>query len=207
MASTAGPDESCTEAPLSTSVAARCTGIAAFSSSRYGRWRSMRRRRARGSTKDADLKSKPTSWRNVTAKTSRRLSPRQMLSSRATPSAVGSPAKYAPLRAPTDEPTTKSGLTPWATNSRSIPTWIAPKLPPPASTNAVVPEVPFDIEAYLARRRLSSHPVPAHHESGRLRTELVSSQPATRFNTQRLHPVTKQTDSTCSPSGRRTEKY
>ena len=38
--------------------------------------------------------------------------------------------------------------------------------------------------------------IPARHESGRLRTEWVSKQPATQSNTQRLYTVTKQTDST-----------
>src|SRR6185369_9182948 len=83
----------------------------------------------------------PARRRNVTGNTSRRLSLRQMVSSFATPAAVGSPAKYAPLSAPTDEPTTKSGWIPWATNARNMPTWMAPKLPPPASTNAVFPVV------------------------------------------------------------------
>ena len=39
--------------------------------------------------------------------------------------------------APTDEPTTKSGRTPQDNNVRNMPTWIAPRLPPPAKTNAV----------------------------------------------------------------------
>ena len=53
------------------------------------------------------------------------------------PLAFGVPAKQAALIAPTDEPTSRSGTRPASTSERSMPTCTAPKLPPPASTNAV----------------------------------------------------------------------
>ena len=95
------------------------------------------------------LSQNPATLRHVMGKTSRRLSPRQIASRRAMPSALGAPAKYAPLMAPADDPTTMSGTTPNATNSWSIPTCTAPKLPPPARTNAVrgVP-LPVDIDSF-----------------------------------------------------------
>src|ERR1700730_7089733 len=52
----------------------------------------------------------------------------------ATPSAFGAPAKKPALSAPTDVPTTKSGCTPAANRTSSMPTCIAPRLPPPANT-------------------------------------------------------------------------
>ena len=39
--------------------------------------------------------------------------------------------------APTLDPTTMSAFKPCATSARSMPTWTAPKLPPPANTSAV----------------------------------------------------------------------
>lgn len=39
--------------------------------------------------------------------------------------------------APTDVPITKSGQAPLDNRTRNMPTWIAPRVPPPAKTNAV----------------------------------------------------------------------
>ena len=58
--------------------------------------------------------------------------------SRATPASLGSPANCAALNAPTLAPTIMSGITPAALNAFSMPTWTAPKLPPPAITKAVL---------------------------------------------------------------------
>jgi hypothetical protein len=41
------------------------------------------------------------------------------------------------LIAPADAPTTKSGCNPADNRPRNMPTWIAPRLPPPANANAV----------------------------------------------------------------------
>src|SRR5580704_5826192 len=46
-------------------------------------------------------------------------------------------ARKAPLMAPADTPTMKSGCSPASRISASMPTCNAPRLPPPASTNAV----------------------------------------------------------------------
>ena len=50
----------------------------------------------------------------------------------------GSRATSAPLRAPTDVPSTRSGSMPRSNSACSIPTSAAPSTPPPPSTNAVV---------------------------------------------------------------------
>src|SRR6185312_10464209 len=139
-ASTAGPSERRTVAPCRRSVATTCTGIAASRRSRYGRWRSRSVRSPQGSTIARRRAKKPARLRHVMGNTSERRSPRHRASRRSTPAASGAPAKYAPLIAPAEEPTTKSGRTPWATRPRSIPAWTAPKLPPPAKTNAVAIE-------------------------------------------------------------------
>ena len=49
----------------------------------------------------------------------------------------GSAATSAPLIAPTDVPTTRSGRMPASDKARSMPTSWAPRMPPPPSTNAV----------------------------------------------------------------------
>jgi hypothetical protein len=61
-----------------------------------------------------------------------------MRSSAPAPSRLETQAKYAALIAPTEAPTTKSGRTPQDSRTRNMPTCIAPRLPPPAKTNAVV---------------------------------------------------------------------
>src|SRR3954464_15095963 len=45
---------------------------------------------------------------------------------------------YAAFRAPTEVPITRSGTMPRSAKAWSIPTWTAPRLPPPERTNAVV---------------------------------------------------------------------
>ncbi len=62
----------------------------------------------------------------------------QMSANRDTPATSGAPAKYAAFMAPTDEPTTKSGRSPASSRTCSMPTWMAPRLPPPAKTKAVL---------------------------------------------------------------------
>src|SRR3954452_4165856 len=58
---------------------------------------------------------------------------------RATALGVGSAATSAPLMAPTDVPTIRSGLIPLSKSARSIPTSAAPSTPPPPRTKAVPP--------------------------------------------------------------------
>ena len=50
----------------------------------------------------------------------------------------GSRATIAPLRAPTEVPSTRSGVMPRSNRACSMPTSTAPSTPPPPSTNAVV---------------------------------------------------------------------
>jgi hypothetical protein len=80
--------------------------------------------------------------------TSRRVMPRQTCSSLATPAGDGSAAKCAPLIAPADAPTMKSGRRPTAASARSMPTSTAPRLPPPASTKAVFDAAFTGVGAY-----------------------------------------------------------
>ena len=58
--------------------------------------------------------------------------------SRSTPSRVGFWQSAAPLREPTEQPTTRSGTMPRSSRARSIPTCTAPRFPPPPMTKAVV---------------------------------------------------------------------
>jgi hypothetical protein len=63
---------------------------------------------------------------------------RHRWSIRSTPRGVGSPAIAAPLIAPIEQPTIRSGRTPWSSRARSIPTWDEPRLAPLERTKAVV---------------------------------------------------------------------
>src|SRR5690348_489200 len=63
---------------------------------------------------------------------------RQRFASRSTPDGVGSQAKKAPFNAPTEAPITTSGEKSARLSACSMPTWTAPRLPPPLSTNAVL---------------------------------------------------------------------
>src|SRR5471032_1996870 len=65
--------------------------------------------------------------------------------------------------APTEAPMTRSKLTPASTRALSIPTWTAPRLPPPASTRAV-------LTACMAEPRSYSMTVLQEH-SWRLETQ------------------------------------
>src|SRR5690606_25212369 len=67
-----------------------------------------------------------------------RTTSRHSSSSRATPSTVGSAATKAPLSEPMLVPTTRSGVMSAASNACSMPTWVAPKTPPPPRTKAVM---------------------------------------------------------------------
>jgi len=68
---------------------------------------------------------------------SRSSSPCHIQVSRAA-AAGGSAAMNAPLMAPTEVPTTRSGWMPASVSALSMPTSCAPSNPPPPSTNAVV---------------------------------------------------------------------
>src|SRR5688572_2497729 len=70
--------------------------------------------------------------------------------------------------APTEEPTTRSGITPCSTSARSMPTCTAPKLPPPASTNAVLVAIElFTADVVLAYARAAQGLLHGEHHRGR----------------------------------------
>src|SRR6185437_8396742 len=73
---------------------------------------------------------------------------RHRSASRSTPDGVGSQAKKAPFSAPTEAPITTSGMKSARLRACSMPTWTAPRLPPPLSTSAVL---------FLAIARLVPH--------------------------------------------------
>jgi hypothetical protein len=68
------------------------------------------------------------------------------------------------LIAPTEAPTTKSGNKPEANKTRTMPTCMAPRLPPPVKTNAVFRPViatknalPQALDAFQSRRFPGAH--------------------------------------------------
>src|SRR6516225_2611387 len=84
--------------------------------------------------------------------------------------------------APTLEPTTMSAVTPCATSDCSMPTWIAPKLPPPARTNAVFNRLPLppseSASTILPDPRLASFSHFRCHVHGRSSTGRFSARSA-----------------------------
>lgn len=84
---------------------------------------------------------RPTKLRRGSAtNTSRRRIPHHRPASETSRSSVvPGPARYAAFTAPTEVPTSNSGAMPWSCKAAIIPTWMAPRLPPPVSTKAVVP--------------------------------------------------------------------
>jgi len=90
--------------------------------------------------------------------------PLQIAASFKVPSRSGWPASHAALMAPTDVPSRKSGWMPASISAWSIPTWIAPRLLPPDSTNAVL--------RWRAAGRLI-----AMFESGAISSSLFIGQP------------------------------
>ena len=90
------------------------------------------------------------------------------------PPGSGCPAYDAPLIAPTEAPKTRSARMPRRISSSSMPTCTAPRLPPPASTKAVLcgagqrtPSAPCRRCAHLRRRRSDQVAVAAPIGGGR----------------------------------------
>src|SRR5664279_5562652 len=77
--------------------------------------------------------------RTDTPATSRRRRDSHRLSRRCNPPGVGSLANATALRAPADDPITRSGAMPASTKPRIMPTWGALRLPPPWNTKATAP--------------------------------------------------------------------
>src|SRR2546430_2760215 len=76
--------------------------------------------------------------RHQTMSSVRRVTWRQTSSSFFTHSRSGRWASQAPFQAPIDTPTTKSGVMSRSISARSMPTWMAPRAPPPEIANAVL---------------------------------------------------------------------
>ena len=88
IASTAGPDDKHTAVPPRL-VATTCTGIGASSRFANGMWRSISLLRLDGSIKLSAPTMTPSMLRSVTGNTSRRRSPRQILSRLSIPRGIG----------------------------------------------------------------------------------------------------------------------
>jgi hypothetical protein len=100
-------------------------------------WPSMRRSGSNECRCVPDLASRTARPHSFSLNASRSSSPCQSrLSRSAAPD--GSAAMNAPLMAPTEVPTTRSGWMPASESALSMPTSCAPSSPPPPSTNAVV---------------------------------------------------------------------
>src|SRR5690348_15104874 len=135
---TAGPDVKIVARPVFKSVTTTCSGTSASSSRWYGMWASRIARRLSLAMKWLVRPSKPAAlWIGFRGKTSCRRSPSQISLSSSMPSALGRPATQAALTAPTEVPTRRSGAMRLSKRAFSIPTWTAPRLPPPEKTNAV----------------------------------------------------------------------
>ena len=93
IASAAGPDDSSTDAPVSRSVAATCTGMTVSCSCGSVRWRAIRPRKPLGSSSELLPVNTPSRLRADRGNRSRRRGPHQIASSRATPAGVGSQQK------------------------------------------------------------------------------------------------------------------
>ena len=95
----------------------------------------------------------------------------QVRSSCVTPSELGAAAKYAALMAPTDAPMTRSGTMLFRVSAFSMPTCTAPRLPPPASTNAVVPLITSAYESTIASACANRCASPTSETNGGSRDE------------------------------------
>src|SRR5712691_12621651 len=103
-------------------------------------WSSMRARRpALGMMWLVRPNSPSAPAHALRGKMSCRRSPHQMAASSLAPSVCGCPATHAALTAPAEVPTRRSGRMPSSKRACSIPTWLAPRLPPPDRTKATRP--------------------------------------------------------------------
>src|SRR5438093_2588093 len=151
-AGTAGPDVRIVARPLFSSVATTWSGTFASSRRLNGRCRSSRFRRFSFEMKWFARPMRPLALViGLSGNTSCRRRPFQISPSSRTPSGSGHPAIQAALTAPTEVPTTKSGQTPCSNSALSIPTWTAPRLPPPESTKA---QGPFPVAPWAAGEAL-----------------------------------------------------
>ena len=133
------PRVSATSRPEVTSVATTHNGIGASSSRSKRTLRATIDRSLSGGTRDSRRPRKPSSPRSGRkGKTSRVRSDAQTAARSSSRARSASPATQAALSAPADAPNTRSGRMPRSARACSIPTWIAPWLAPPESTNAVV---------------------------------------------------------------------
>ena len=137
---TRGPVETVTVWPLSRSAAIRRRGILASSRVAIPA-QSVTSARSRSGDVTAGLRPRipRRAARTSTGKTSRRLRlPQTSARPARDPGDVPCAPTHAAFIAPADVPTSRSGSMPWAERACSIPTWTAPRLPPPESTKAVL---------------------------------------------------------------------
>ena len=133
----ASPELSMTASPVPNAVATTVSGIGASSRRLKVRNDSRIRRMDEESKRwRGRPRNPPTSVPRSTPRTSLRRREDQRRAISAMPGRSGRLAKNAPLMAPTDVPTIIPGRSPLSTRAYIIPTWIAPRLPPPLSTNA-----------------------------------------------------------------------
>ena len=139
-ASTAGPRESRSSRPLSTSVTMTCNATGMSSSRSASRWRVMTRRSLVLGTRWSLRPMKPANpVSGLAGNTMLRRRPLRTSASATAVSMVGGrDAMNAPLIAPTEVPTIRSGSMSRSNSACSMPTWIAPRLDPPDRTNARV---------------------------------------------------------------------
>ena len=129
-----------TSSPVTTSTATTCSGIGSSSSSSCSTWRAIRRRRP--DVRD-EMVARPEEAEQPGDRVEREdLPAAQIAPDAARASAVatvwGRDAMNAPFMAPAEVPTMRSGAMPRSYSARNIPTWMAPRLAPPESTNAIV---------------------------------------------------------------------
>ena len=137
---TVSPSESSTSSPDSRSVVTRWTGIGA--SSRPAKPTCRRTRRS--SPVSAHRASRAPASASIicgarSGKTSSRRSAAHVAASRSRDAGdIPCAATKTALSAPAEVPTSRSGVTPRSPSACSMPTWTAPRLPPPERTKAVV---------------------------------------------------------------------
>src|SRR5450759_2589552 len=118
-----------------------------------------------------------------------RLRPNQISPSFMAPSWSGWPAIQAALTAPTEVPISKSGRIPPSVSAWSIPTWTAPRLPPPDRTKTTGPRATTPLRRGQLRLIELDPQAPKHSGSplgvvilGPLRSEVLEER-------RGVHPV------------------
>jgi hypothetical protein len=137
------PESRSTGSPVASAVATTAKGTGDSSRRSKARNDSRTRRIGRGSNRWPPWRSRlRASGPRLMPSTSRRRREAQKLAISPIPSRSVRLARKAPLIAPTDVPTIIPGRMPLSMRAWIMPTCIAPRLPPPLSTNAGAVESP-----------------------------------------------------------------